>query len=364
MAREFNRKIVFEDGSEYPGYGFGSTKDKVCTAVFNSSVVGYQEIVSDPSYADLAVVMTYPVIGSYGIAEEDFESKNPALGALIVREYNDNPSNFRYVKTLAEILQESDIPAIEGVDTRKITRFIRDNGSCKMLITDIAMPTEQALALIAGHCEDNAVVSRVSCGKKQYARTANPKFSIAAVDCGIKHSVITSLNKRGCNLAIMPYNSTAEMIEAIKPDGVLISSGPGNAENIPEVAELIRALRGKYPICGIGIGAAAVALAYGVKAQAMEHAHRGGYAVRRLSTNKLEMTSQNHGEALDAKALEEAGLCVTHINVVDETVEGFEDKANRIIAVQYHPESAPGPEDSGYIFDEFITLIKGGCNNA
>lgn len=364
MAREFDRKIVFEDGSEYFGFGFGSGTSKVCTVVFNSSVVGYQEILSDPSYADLAVVMTYPVIGSYGIAEDDFETKNPAAGALIVREYNDNPSNFRYIKTLSEILQESDIPAIEGVDTRKITKYLRDNGACQMLITDISTPKEKALELIKEHEEDANVVSRVSCGKKQYARTANPKFNIVVVDCGVKHSLVTALNARGCNLAIMPYNSTAEMIEAINPNGVIISSGPGKAENLPEVVALIKALLGKYPICGVGIGASAIALAYGVKTAPMAHAHRGGYAVRNLATNKLEMTSQNHGEALDKLALEAAGLTVTHINVVDKSVEGFADKANRVFAVQYHPESAPGPQDSGYIFDEFISLIKGGADNA
>ena len=262
------------------------------------------------------------------------------------------------------MLLESDIPSIEGVDTRKITRYLRDNGAKKMLITDIKTPTAQALKMISDYKEDTSAVSRVSCNKKQYARTANPKYSVAVVDCGIKHSVITALNKRGCNLAIMPYNSSADMLEAIKPDGVFVSGGPGKAESIPEVVELIKALRGKYPICGIGLGAAVIALACGAKTVPMLHAHRGGYAVRNLETNRLESTSQNHAEALDADSLIKAGLTITHINAVDKTVEGFADTANKVFAVQYHPESAPGPQDSSYIFDEFITLIKEGSDNA
>ena len=192
MAREYDRKIILENGEEYYGFGFGDTADRVCEIVFNTSMVGYQEIVSDPSYTYQMVVMTYPLIGNYGIADDDFETKNPTIGGLIVREYNDNPSNFRYTKTLSEILEENHIPAISGVDTRKITRSIRNFGSRRVLITGVDTTLEKGLEIIKNTPVPHDAVSKVSCKKRWYSRTSNHKFNVVAVDCGIKLNIIRS----------------------------------------------------------------------------------------------------------------------------------------------------------------------------
>lgn len=359
MAREFDRKIVLEDGSVYLGYGFGDSCDRVCEIVFNTSMVGYQEIVSDPSYTYQMVVMTYPIIGNYGIADDDFECKTPTIGGLIVRSYNDFPSNFRYTKTLSEILVENHIPAISGIDTRKLTRSIRDLGSRKVLITDIDTPAEDALKILSATDIPHDAVSKVSCKKRWYSRTSNPKYNIVAVDCGIKLNIIRSLNARGCNVTVVPWNTTAAEIESFRPDGVFLSNGPGDPEDVTPVIELIRKIRGKYPICGICLGHQMISLAYGAKTYKLKFGHRGGnHPVKNLKTGKIEITSQNHSYAVDASSVEGTGLEITHINLLDNTVEGVECAQDRIFSVQYHPESAPGPQDSAYLFDKFISAVK------
>ena len=228
--RLIDRKIVLEDGSEYYGYGFGSYTDRVCEIVFNTSMVGYQEIVSDPSYTDQMVVMTYPLIGNYGITDDDFECKNPSLGGLIVYDYNDMPSNFRYTKTLSELLEENGIPGISGVDTRKLTRSIRDLGSRRVLITSPDIPAEVAVEIIKNTAVAHDAVSRVSCKKRWYSRTSNPQFNVVAIDCGMKLNIVRSLNKFGCNVVVVPYDTPAEEIEFMKPDGVFLSNGPGHRD--------------------------------------------------------------------------------------------------------------------------------------
>lgn len=359
MAGKMNRKIVLEDGAEYCGYGFGENTDRVCEIVFNTSMVGYQEIVSDPSYTYQAVVMTYPLIGNYGIADDDFETKTPTIGALIVREYNDFPSNFRYTKTLSEILEENHIPGISGVDTRKITRSIRDLGSRKVLITDIDTSHEKAMEILKNTDIPKDAVSLVSCKKRWYSRTANPKYSVVAIDCGIKLNIIRSLNKKGCNVTVVPYNTPASVIESMKPDGIFLSNGPGDPENVTPVIETVRALRGKYPIFGICLGHQMIALASGAKTYKLKFGHRGGnHPVKNLLNGKIEITSQNHSYAVDEKSLEGTGLTATHINILDGTVEGMQCEKDRMFSVQYHPESAPGPQDSTYLFDRFIDLMK------
>ena len=359
MAGKMNRKIVLEDGAEYCGYGFGENTDRVCEIVFNTSMVGYQEIVSDPSYTYQAVVMTYPLIGNYGIADDDFETKTPTIGALIVREYNDFPSNFRYTKTLSEILEENHIPGISGVDTRKITRSIRDLGSRKVLITDIDTPHEKAMEILQNTDIPKDAVSLVSCKKRWYSRTANPKYSVVAIDCGIKLNIIRSLNKKGCNVTVVPYNTPASVIESMKPDGIFLSNGPGDPENVTPVIETVRALRGKYPIFGICLGHQMIALASGAKTYKLKFGHRGGnHPVKNLLNGKIEITSQNHSYAVDERSLEGTGLTATHINILDGTVEGMQCEKDRMFSVQYHPESAPGPQDSTYLFDRFIDLMK------
>ena len=358
--KEFNKKIVLEDGEEYFGYGFGANVENICEIVFNTSMVGYQEIVSDPSYTYQMVVMTYPLIGNYGITDEDYETKQPTIGGIIVREYNDRPSNFRYTKTLSEYLEENNIPGIYGIDTRKLTRSIRDKGSRKVIITDINTGKEEALKKLKEYDIPKDVVSKVSCKKRWYSRTTNPKYNVVAVDCGIKLNIIRSLNARGCNVTIVPYNTDAQKITELKPDGIFLSNGPGDPEDVVEVINLVKELKGKYPIFGICLGHQIISLAYGAKTYKLKFGHRGGnHPVKNLETGKIEITSQNHSYAVDEKSLDKTDLKVTHKNILDNTVEGVECKKDKIFSVQYHPESAPGPQDSGYLFDKFINLMKG-----
>lgn len=356
--KEFNKKIVLEDGEEYYGYGFGADKEAICEIVFNTSMVGYQEIVSDPSYTYQMVVMTYPLIGNYGITDDDYETKQPTIGGMIVREYNDLPSNFRYTKTLSEYLEENDIPGIAGIDTRKLTRSIREKGSRKVIITDISTSKQKALKKLKENEIPRDAVEKVSCKKKWYSRTANPNHHIVAIDCGIKLNIVRSLNKRGCNVTVVPYNTVAKEIINLKPDGIFLSNGPGNPEDVKEVIQLVKELKGKYPIFGICLGHQMISLAYGAKTYKLKFGHRGGnHPVLNLETDKIEITSQNHSYAVDEKSLKKTDLTVTHKNILDDTIEGVECKKDKVFSVQYHPESAPGPQDSGYLFDKFIKML-------
>lgn len=357
--KDFNRKIVLEDGSEYYGYGFGADCERICEIVFNTAMVGYQEVVSDPSYTYQMVVMTYPIIGNYGINDDDFETKKPTIGGLIVRDYNDIPSNFRYTYTLSELLEENGIPGIYGVDTRKITRSIRDLGSRNVIITSSKTKTEDALKKLKEYKIPKDAVSQVSCKKKWFSRTTNAKYNIVAIDCGIKLNIVRSLNKHGGNVIVVPYNTTVEEILALKPDGIFISNGPGDPQDVKETINTIRNLIGKKPIFGICLGHQIISLAYGAKTYKLKFGHRGGnHPVKNLKTGKIEITSQNHSYAVDQKSLEKTDLEVTHINLLDNTIEGVECKKDKVFSVQYHPESAPGPQDSGYLFDEFFRMLK------
>ena len=365
MLRSYDCKIVLSDGSEYPGCRFGARTDRVCEIVFNTSMVGYQEIVSDPSYTGQLVVMTYPIIGNYGVTDEDYETKIPTIGGLVVREYNDIPSNFRYTKTLSEILEDGGIPAIEGVETRRLTRSIRDHGSRRALLTGVEVPLEEALERLAAVELRRDQVSQVSCRKRWYARTSNHRYNVVAVDCGIKLGIVRSLNQRGCNVTVVPYDTPAQAILDMEPDGVFLSNGPGDPEDVTPVIELVRAIRGRCPIFGICLGHQMIALAYGGRTYKLKFGHRGGnHPVKDLSTGKLEITSQNHSYAVDAGSLAGTGLAVTHVNLLDDTVEGLACPRDRVFSVQYHPESAPGPQDSGYLFDRFIQMMEEGKHHA
>ena len=359
------RRLVLENGSVYEGEGFGADTDGVCEIVFNTSMVGYQEIVSDPSYTAQAVVMTYPVIGNYGITDEDFETRTPTIGALIVRDYNDNPSNFRYTKTLDELMCEYGIPGVSGVDTRRLTREIRGEGSQKALITTPAVSVEEALERLAASELPHDSVSRVSCKKRWYSRTSNHTHTIVAVDCGIKLGIVRALNRRGCNVTVVPWNTTAEEIDFMRPDGILLSNGPGDPTDVPGVVETVRALKGRYPIMGICLGHQVLALAHGAKTYKLKFGHRGGnHPVRELATGRIEMTSQNHSYAVDPGSLADTGLEITHINLLDNTVEGMRSADGSIFSVQYHPESKPGPQDSAHLFDRFVNMLGKEKKNA
>jgi carbamoyl-phosphate synthase small subunit len=324
-------------------------------------MAGYQEIISDPTYAGAAVVMTYPLIGNYGITDEDYEGKSPAVGALIVREYNDFPSNFRYTKTLAEYLEENEIPGIYGMDTRALTRAVRDGDVCKCLVTDIDMPTENALEIIRATEISKNLVEEVTCAKRWYARTANAHFSVVVIDCGVKLSTVKTLNSLGCNVTILPATATVQDVEMMQPDGVLISQGPGNPEDAAYVCELINALRGKYPMFGIGLGCQLIALAYGAKTFKMKFGHHGcNHPIKNLVTGKMETAAENYGYAIDEASLAEAGLVATYRDIIDGDVAGVACKQDKVFAVQYEPNTTSGPEGRKNLYEEFIALMKEG----
>ena len=355
----FNKKIILEDGSEYLGYGFGADRQVVAEIVFNTSMAGYQEIISDPSYTDQAIVMSYPLIGNYGITDEDFESKMLNLGALIVREVNDNPSNFRFTRTLSELLEDADVPGIYGIDTRKLVRSIRDHGSRKVLVTGIDTSLEEGLSILKETELPHDAVSRCSCKKKWYSRTSNPKYNVVAIDCGMKMNIVRELNSHGCNVTVVPYRTSADEILKMKPDGLFISNGPGDPEDVPEVIETLKALKGKLPMFGICLGHQLIALSHGAKTYKLKFGHRGGnHPVKDISTGKIEITSQNHSYAVDDSTVAGTGLKVSHINLLDNTVEGLASEDGYTFSVQYHPESAPGPQDSTYLFERFIEKMS------
>ena len=357
--KPYDKKIILENGKEFYGYGFGADRTAINELVFNTSMVGYQEIISDPSYTDQMVCMTYPLIGNYGMADDDYETRVPTMGGLIVREYNDLPSNFRYTKTLSEVLKEYDIPGISGVDTRMITRIIRSEGSQKVIICDADMPYDEAYKMLQDYVIPTDMVSRVSCKSRWYSRTPNHKFDVVAIDCGIKLNIVRKLNEKGCNVTVVPFDTTAEEIMKLRPDGLFLSNGPGDPENVQPVINVVKELCGKLPIFGICLGHQMISLALGAHTFKMKFGHRGGnHPVMNLETGRIEITSQNHSYAVSVDSLEGTPLTLTHKNLLDNTAEGVESVENKIFSVQYHPESAPGPQDSTYLFDKFISLMS------
>ena len=359
MAEMKNKKLVLEDGTVFEGYGFGADRDAVADLVFNTSMVGYQEIVSENSYFEQMVVLTYPIIGSYGVNDEDDECKNPNIGGLIVRDYNDMPSNFRYTKTLSEAMEEDNIPGIHGLDTRALTRIIRDHGPMKAMMTSIDTPVEEALAAIRAWSPSRDAVAQVSCKKRWYSRTPNHKYSVVAVDCGIKLSSIKNLNKLGCNVTVVPYNTTAEQVLALQHDGLFIYDGPGNPEDVPSVIKLIQDLQGQMPILGVELGHQLVCLANGAKMKRMKAGHHGcNHPIRNLDTGKIEFAAQSHNYMLDPDTIEGTGLRITHANVLDGTPEACESTIYPTLSAQFdlsgdHP-----------LYEKFLKLMEEGKRNA
>lgn len=371
MLREFDRKLITEDGTEYPGYGFGAVKDVVLELVFNTSPVGYQEILSDPSYTDQAVVMTYPLIGNYGMCADDYETETPTIGALIVREYNGEPSNFRAEESLGSVMARYGIPGISGLDTRKLNRSIRDLGSRKALLTSVSTPLEEGLSIIKNTVLPKDTVARVSSKEiKTYTAedfglqslrndTGGIAPKVVLIDCGAKLNILRSLLARSCQVTVVPWNTDAETILSFEPDGVMLSNGPGDPTDVPETIATVKALIGKLPIFGICLGHQILSLAYGAKTYKLKFGHRGGnHPVRDLLTGRIEITSQNHSYAVDETSLAGTGLSVTHRNILDNTVEGVSCIEDLAFSVQYHPESSPGPQDSTYLFDRFLNYME------
>ena len=356
--KPFTKKLVLENGKEFPGYGFGSDRVAVCEIVFNTSMVGYQEIVSDPTYTEQIVVMTYPLMGNYGFADEDYESKFPSMGGMVVRECCDAPSNFRYTKTLNEAFEELNVPGISGVDTRMITRIIRNEGTQRAAIVDYNMPHEEAMKLIRESEPKRNLLERISCKKRWFSRTPNHKWDVVAIDCGIKYSFIRQLNAKGCNVTIVPYNSTPEEILAFNPDGIFVSNGPGDPAEGTMVSETIKALQGKLPIFGVDLGHQLIAMSYGAQNVKMKVGHRGAnHPVKNLESGKLEIVAQNHGFVVDEESTKSTPIKVTHRNLLDNTVAGIEVMEDHIFSVQYQPDCTP-ESSSTYLFDKFIKLME------
>ncbi len=361
------RLLVLENGCSFLGDAFGADGTTMCEIVFNTQMVGYQEILTDPAYAGQMVVMSYPLIGNYGLTDEDNESHGIYLKGLIVREYNDQPSNFRCSKTLAQTMEDNGVVGISGVDTREIVTIIRDQGTMKAMICDEDTNVDEAVSQLKKYKIEKTHVQTVSSKRMWYSRTRNPEYTVAIIDCGVKLTNVKSLNNCGCNVMVFPYDATVEEISKYRPDGLFISSGPSSSDDIPNVVETAKAFIGKIPVLGIGLGHLVVASAYGAKIKKLKFGHRGAnQAVKNLLEDKVEITCQAHSYTVDKKSVKDMEIKVTHVNLLDGEIEGLIDEKNKVISVQYYPDFAQNQKDAGYVFGTFISFMKacGGAKNA
>ncbi|ALF10083.1 carbamoyl phosphate synthase small subunit [Parageobacillus thermoglucosidasius] len=351
------RQLVLEDGSFFIGEAFGSTKKTVGEVVFNTGMTGYQEILTDPSYCGQIVTMTYPLIGNYGINRDDFESIEPHIHGFIVKEVCDVPSNWRSEMTLDQYLKEKQIPGLSGIDTRKLTRIIRQYGTLKGMICDLDVSVQEAVESLRTIELPRDQVKRVS--TKSAYPSPGRGYRVVLVDFGMKHGILRELNKRNCDVIVLPYNATAEDVLRLHPDGVMLSNGPGDPKDVPEAITMIRGILGKVPLFGICLGHQLFALACGADTEKMKFGHRGSnHPVKHLATGKVAITSQNHGYTVKKESLRHTRLKITHTALNDGTIEGLRHLDYPAFTVQYHPEASPGPEDDNSLFDEFIEMIR------
>ena len=353
------RQLVLEDGTIFIGKAFGSLDESIGEVVFNTGMTGYQEILSDPSYCGQIVTMTYPLIGNYGVNRDDFETINPSIHGLVVKEMCEQPSNFRNEETLDSYLKAKEIPAIAGIDTRKLTKIIRKHGTMKAVLTKASADSTENYPSIdfknIGVMSDQ--VQRVST-IKPYVVPGRGK-RIVLVDFGMKHGILRELTKRNCHVTVVPYHYSADEIERLKPDGIMLTNGPGDPKDVPEAIEMIKSLIDKTPIFGICLGHQLLALACGADTEKMVFGHRGSnHPVKDLERNKTYITSQNHGYAVTIDSLEETDLILTQSALNDNSVEGIRHRTYPAFSVQYHPESSPGPEDTSHLFDAFLSEIN------
>lgn len=357
MPRKMRAKLVLEDGTTFHGEGFGDlTSQTVGEVVFNTGMMGYQEVLSDPSYCDQIVTMTYPLIGNYGLNREEFESLTPQVKGFVVREYEMIPSNWRSEMTLDEVLKSYKIPGLFGIDTRKLTRKIRYEGTMKGAIVPEEMPEDEAMAFLRPPLPKDQV-RRVS--TRSSYRIPGEKERILLIDYGAKGGIIRELSARGCEVIVAPYSLTAEEVRRLHPDGILLSNGPGDPSAVPEAIETVREVMAEYPLFGICLGHQIFSLACGAESGRMKFGHRGSnQPVKDLTTGKVYMTSQNHGYTILPESLAGTDLILTHTSMNDETVEGVRHAYLPAFSVQYHPEASPGPWENGYLFDQFLQLVR------
>jgi carbamoyl-phosphate synthase small subunit len=353
--------LVLEDGSVYEGYTFGAEADAFGEAVFNTSMAGYQEMLTDPSYAGQIVVPTYPLIGNYGTNEQDIESSRIQVRGFVVREECEKPNHYLNGKTLHQYLSESGIPGICGLDTRALTRKLRSAGVMMGMITSSKTP-RKALGELKKQPNYGSIdfVREVST-KKPYrweADQTEASYHIVALDCGLKYNILRLLRRQGCHITVVPCTTPAEEILSLKPDGILLSPGPGDPELLDYIVKTVTQLVGKKPMMGICLGNQLIARAFGGKTFKLKFGHRGGnHPVRELETGRVHITAQNHGYAVDPTTIGDE-LEVTHINLNDGTVEGLRHKELPIFAIQYHSEASPGPLDNVYLFEQFIEMVR------
>lgn len=347
--------LLLEDGTRFEGKSFGASGTNFGELVFNTSMTGYQEILTDPSYAGQVITMTYPEIGNYGINDEDFESEAPAARGFIVKNYCEKDSHYQSAQTLATYLKKNKIVGITGVDTRALTRKIREKGCMNCVVTtdEVSDEMEQALAQYQPNKNIVATVTR-----KDIKRMPNTGVKMAFVDYGAKDNIVNNLHQKGCDLTIFPATVTAKEILTGDFDAVFLSNGPGDPEDVTYSIETIKEIAGKLPIFGICLGHQILSLVLGAKTYKLKYGHRGGnHPVINVQTKKVMMTSQNHSYAVDEKTLP-TNAVVTYKNLNDGTIEGLSYPVLNIESVQFHPEAAPGPTDANEIFDHWISSIK------